>query len=90
VENKHDHSTGADCQPLSTKMTNDNGPTTGRGRTVGPERRVLSLARFRPGNDAFSSPRNSRDASAPSRLFSLAEIGAIVGGVKVGEFDYAA
>ena len=33
-------------------------------------------------------PRNSRDASGPALLFIQAEIGAVVRGVKAGEFDY--
>ena len=32
--------------------------------------------------------RNSRDASGPALLFIQAEIGAVVRGVKAGEFDY--
>jgi hypothetical protein len=42
----------------------------------------------RPGNGPLSTLRNSRDASGPALLFIQAEIGAVVRGVKAGEFDY--
>jgi hypothetical protein len=32
--------------------------------------------------------RNSRDASGPALLYIQAKIGAVVRGVKAGEFDY--
>ena len=41
-----------------------------------------------PGNGPLSTLRNSRDASGPALLFIQAEIGAVVRGVKAGEFDY--
>jgi hypothetical protein len=59
-----------------------------RGITVGHEGQVLSLARSAPGNGPLSTLRNSRDASGPALLFIQAEIGAVVRGVKAGEFDY--
>jgi hypothetical protein len=43
---------------------------------------------IRPGNGPLSTLRNSRDASGPALLFIQAEIGAVVRGVKAGEFDY--
>ena len=58
-----------------------------RGTTVGHEGqsfRWLDPPRQRP---TFHL-RNSRDASGPALLFIQAEIGAVVRGVKAGEFDY--
>jgi hypothetical protein len=43
---------------------------------------------IRPGNGPLSTLRKSRDASGPALLFIQAEIGAVVRGVKAGEFDY--
>jgi hypothetical protein len=51
-----------------------------RGRSF----RWLDPPRQRP----LSTLRNSRDASGPALLFIQAEIGAVVRGVKAGEFDY--
>ena len=59
-----------------------------RGITVGHEGQVLSLARSAPATAHFSTLRNSRDASGPALLFIQADIGAVVRGVKAGEFDY--
>ena len=42
----------------------------------------------RPGNGPLSTLRNSRDASGPALPFIQAEIGAVVRGVKGGQFDY--
>jgi hypothetical protein len=47
-----------------------------------------SLARSAPATAHFSTLRNSRDASGQALLFLQAEIGAVVRGVKAGEFDY--
>lgn len=59
-----------------------------RGITVGHEGQVLSLPRSAPAM-ALSTLRNSRDASGPAPLlFIQAEVGAVVRGVKAGEFDY--
>jgi hypothetical protein len=55
---------------------------------VGHEGQVLSLARSAPATAQLSTLRNSRDASGPALLFIQAEIGAVVRGVKAGEFDY--
>ena len=57
------------------------------GDAVGDEGRSfrwLDPPRQRP----LSTLRNSRDASGPALLFIQAEIGAVVRGVKAGEFDY--
>jgi hypothetical protein len=51
-----------------------------RGRSL----RWLDPSRQRP----LSTLRNSRNASGPAPLFIQAEIGAVVRGVKAGEFDY--
>ena len=51
---------------------------------------VDPLRRARPGNGPLSILRNSRDASGPALLFIQAGIGAVVRGVKAGEFDYPA
>jgi hypothetical protein len=60
-----------------------------RGTTVGHEGQVLSRARSAALATAqLSTLRNSRDASGPALLFIQAEIGAVVRGVKAGEFDY--
>jgi hypothetical protein len=59
-----------------------------RGITVGHEGQVLSRARSAPATAQLSTLRNSRDASGPALLFIQAEIGAVVRGVKAGEFDY--
>jgi hypothetical protein len=40
------------------------------------------------GNGPRSTLRTSRDASGPALLFIQAEIGAVVRGLKAGEFDY--
>ena len=58
-----------------------------QGITVGHEGQVLSLARSAPATP-LSTLRNSRDASGPALVFIQAEIGAVVRGVKAGEFDY--
>jgi hypothetical protein len=50
---------------------------------------VLSLARSAPATAHFPPCAVSRDASGPALLFIQAEIGAVVRGVKAGEFDYA-
>ena len=54
---------------------------------MGYEGQGLSLARSAPAT-ALSTLRNSRDASGPALLFIQADIGAVVLGVKAGEFDY--
>jgi hypothetical protein len=41
-----------------------------------------------PRHGLLSTLRNSRDASGPALLFIQADIGAVVRGVKAGEFDY--
>ena len=62
----------------------------GRRVLVLPSRFPLWVAGFvaRYGNGPLSTLRNSRDASGPALLFIQAEIGAVVRGVKAGEFDY--
>ncbi len=56
---------------------------------MGHEGQVPFAASIRPGNGPLSTLRNSRDASGPAPLlFIQAEIGAVVRGVKAGEFDY--
>jgi hypothetical protein len=59
-----------------------------RGITVGHEGAGPFAGSIRPGNGPLSTLRNSRDASGPALLFIQAEIGAVVRGVKAGEFDY--
>jgi hypothetical protein len=59
-----------------------------RGITAGHEGRSFRCL-DPPGNGPLSTLRNSRDASGPAPLlFIQAEIGAVVRGVKAGEFDY--
>ncbi|MGI8614974.1 MAG: hypothetical protein ACR2KL_13685 [Nocardioidaceae bacterium] len=58
-----------------------------RGITVrheGRSFRWFDPPRQRP----ISTLRHSRDASGPELLFIQAEIGAVVRGVKAGDFDY--
>jgi hypothetical protein len=55
---------------------------------VGHEGQVRSLARSAPATAHFPPCGNSRDASGPALLFNQADIGAVVRGVKAGEFDY--